>query len=86
MKPIIAVIAVALVFAAGSLGCGRVTAHPSEAARESAHAPTVYVCPMHPDQRSNHPGDCPICGMHLEPQPGGGEAAVRAQGPDQKTR
>ena len=85
MKQIIAVIVFAA-SVAGLFGCGKVTAHRSDTARESAHASTVYACPMHPDQRSNHPGDCPICGMHLEPQPGGGEAAVRTQGPDQKTR
>jgi membrane fusion protein, copper/silver efflux system len=26
-----------------------------------------YHCPMHPDYHSDHPGDCPICGMRLEP-------------------
>lgn len=25
----------------------------------------AYVCPMHPHYHSDHPGDCPICGMHL---------------------
>lgn len=28
---------------------------------------TVYTCPMHPEVRQDHPGDCPKCGMHLEP-------------------
>ncbi|WP_411878814.1 heavy metal translocating P-type ATPase [Polaromonas sp. YR568] len=28
---------------------------------------TLYTCPMHPDIRQNHPGNCPICGMTLEP-------------------
>ena len=28
---------------------------------------TVYTCPMHPQIRQDHPGDCPICGMSLEP-------------------
>jgi RND family efflux transporter MFP subunit len=28
---------------------------------------TVYACPMHPHIRSDHPGDCPSCGMRLEP-------------------
>ena len=27
-----------------------------------------YVCPMHPDVHSHEPGDCPICGMALEPK------------------
>ena len=29
--------------------------------------PTVWVCPMDPEIRQDHPGDCPICGMALEP-------------------
>ncbi|MGE3296696.1 MAG: heavy metal translocating P-type ATPase [Porticoccaceae bacterium] len=28
---------------------------------------TIYTCPMHPEVRQDHPGDCPICGMALEP-------------------
>ncbi len=27
----------------------------------------IYMCPMHPQIRRNRPGDCPICGMALEP-------------------
>jgi Cu+-exporting ATPase len=30
-------------------------------------AGTIYTCPMHPEIRQDHPGDCPICGMALEP-------------------
>ncbi len=26
-----------------------------------------YTCPMHPEIRQDGPGDCPICGMALEP-------------------
>jgi hypothetical protein len=26
-----------------------------------------YTCPMHPSVKSDKPGDCPICGMHLAP-------------------
>ncbi len=29
--------------------------------------PLVYVCPMHADQVAHEDGDCPICGMSLEP-------------------
>ncbi|AJE47598.1 heavy metal translocating P-type ATPase [Celeribacter indicus] len=28
---------------------------------------TQYTCPMHPEIVRDHPGDCPICGMALEP-------------------
>ncbi len=29
--------------------------------------PELYTCPMHPDVQQDHPGDCPKCGMALEP-------------------
>jgi P-type Cu+ transporter len=29
--------------------------------------PVIYTCPMHPQIRRNEPGNCPICGMTLEP-------------------
>lgn len=28
----------------------------------------VYTCPMHPEIRQDHPGNCPKCGMTLEPE------------------
>ena len=28
----------------------------------------VYTCPMHPQIRQTEPGNCPICGMALEPE------------------
>jgi P-type Cu+ transporter len=31
-------------------------------------APTIYTCPMHPAIRRPDPGNCPICGMALEPE------------------
>ena len=30
-------------------------------------AEVVYACPMHPEQRSDEPADCPICGMEMKP-------------------
>jgi Cu+-exporting ATPase len=32
-----------------------------------AAAGTTYTCPMHPEIREDHPGNCPKCGMALEP-------------------
>ena len=29
---------------------------------------TIYTCPMHPQIRQPGPGNCPICGMALEPE------------------
>ena len=52
--------------AAGSFAGGTWWVHRSGAAYASAHAATVYSCPMHPEYRSEHPGNCPICGMSLE--------------------
>jgi P-type Cu+ transporter len=38
-------------------------------APEPVAAPgSVYVCPMHPEIRQDHPGTCPKCGMALEPE------------------
>jgi Cu+-exporting ATPase len=37
-------------------------------------AGTEYVCPMHPEVRSDHPGPCPKCGMALEPRVPSAEA------------
>ena len=37
------------------------------AAQAPAAAGTVYTCPMHPEIRQDHPGNCPKCGMSLEP-------------------
>lgn len=28
----------------------------------------IYSCPMHPEIEQDHPGDCPKCGMALEPK------------------
>lgn len=28
----------------------------------------IYTCPMHPEIRQVGPGDCPKCGMALEPE------------------
>ena len=30
-------------------------------------ASAIYTCPMHPQIRQAEPGNCPICGMTLEP-------------------
>jgi Cu+-exporting ATPase len=37
---------------------------------ESEHVKrsAVFTCPMHPQIEQDHPGDCPVCGMALEPK------------------
>ena len=41
---------------------------PAADAATSAPAPgTIYTCPMHPEIWQDHPGNCPKCGMSLEP-------------------
>ncbi|WNG29326.1 heavy metal translocating P-type ATPase [Cystobacter fuscus] len=40
-----------------------------QAAPEPVEAPpgTMWICPMDPEVRQDHPGACPMCGMALEP-------------------
>lgn len=59
-----------IVLVVGALGLGfvggsLVTWHPATA-QDAAAAAAIYACPMHPAYRSNHPGNCPTCGMALE--------------------
>ncbi len=65
-------------------GCGSAEKSSRHGAREHgthehhAHAPPpvasadgekiIYTCPMHPEVEQDHPGNCPICGMALEPK------------------
>ena len=50
-------------------GHGPEDAGPAGARPAPASVPpgTVYTCPMHPEIRQDHPGNCPKCGMTLEP-------------------
>src|SRR5687768_3023589 len=45
-------------------------AHVVQASKDApaeARAGTIYTCPMHPEIRQDRPGNCPKCGMALEP-------------------
>ena len=42
-----------------------VSTAPEDTAPEPAG--TIYTCPMHPEIRQDRPGNCPLCGMALEP-------------------
>ena len=37
-------------------------------AEEKPSGKTIYTCPMHPEVQQDHSGDCPKCGMPLEPK------------------
>ncbi len=51
------------------------------AAPRSANAPegAIYTCPMHPEIRQVGPGNCPICGMALEPVLAGPERGLNPE-------
>ncbi|WIT14382.1 copper-translocating P-type ATPase [Paucibacter sediminis] len=40
---------------------------PSQSGGQMMDTPTLYTCPMHPEIRQDLPGNCPKCGMTLEP-------------------
>ncbi len=44
------------------------TSTPEEKQEQEPQRKTIYTCPMHPEVRQDHPGDCPKCGMALEPE------------------
>ena len=48
------------------------TARPAPGIPSAPNAPitqgAIYTCPMHPQIRRSAPGNCPICGMTLEPE------------------
>src|ERR1700681_4840095 len=57
-----------------SNGCrSRFAADPEQYLRPKSPSPSkvpagaIYTCPMHPEIRRDRPGNCPICGMALEP-------------------
>ncbi len=47
---------------------------------------TIYICPMHPEIQQGHPGECPICGMALEPAAPTGDAEENAELRDMRRR
>ncbi|HMP89700.1 MAG TPA: heavy metal translocating P-type ATPase [Kiritimatiellia bacterium] len=44
---------------------------PADATAKHEEKPpgkVIYTCPMHPEVQQDHPGNCPKCGMALEPK------------------
>jgi Cu(I)/Ag(I) efflux system membrane fusion protein len=53
---------------------------PKSSSAQSGRKLLYYACPMHPQYHAGRPGDCPSCGMRLEPvYAEGGEAGPRAR-------
>lgn len=78
------VIVVCLVAVAAAFFIGRSTS-PQSSATGSGAAPKeeqLYTCGMHPQVIQNKPGNCPICGMKLNPirKQSGAQAASAAGG------
>ena len=69
------VIVAVLAFVAGSSRTGQ----PPGAAQQQQKI-LYYACPMHPQYHSDRAGDCPSCGMRLEPVYAEG-AGERRRGP-----
>jgi membrane fusion protein, copper/silver efflux system len=63
-KVLIGIILAAGIFLAGYAANRQPAPAPSSASTRHAAS---YTCPMHPQYTSDRPGDCPICGMRLEP-------------------
>ena len=60
--PLVVVLRIAL----AALAAGAVVAAVLVSRGGTASQARRYVCPMHSEVTSSHPGDCPICGMALE--------------------
>jgi Cu+-exporting ATPase len=59
---------------------------PQRAPPPPVRSGTVYTCPMHPQIRQDGPGNCPICGMILEPLEVSAEAAPNRELADMTRR
>ncbi len=53
---------------------------------KAAAAAAIYTCPMHPQIRQVGPGNCPICGMALEPETVTAESGPSAELTDMTRR
>lgn len=73
-------IAVGLLVVAGAFLAGTRWGHGGRGPAAHQQGPVAYACPMHPQFRSDRPGDCPSCGMRLEPARDAGAARTADDG------
>jgi membrane fusion protein, copper/silver efflux system len=85
MKRISSFVVVAGLLVVAFLAGGRFarqSTDPAGSAATGQRAVAYYACPMHPQYRSDRPGDCPSCGMRLEPVYVGSGGKADAPAPD----
>jgi membrane fusion protein, copper/silver efflux system len=77
LRPILMGIGLVAALAGGAAGLSRLAARADDGTvPESAAAKTSYTCGMHPEVVQDHPGNCPKCGMKLQPMTGDRAAAM----------
>ncbi len=59
---------------------------PSREEEVAGNGGIIYTCPMHPQVRQPRPGNCPICGMALEPEVTHAETGPSAELLDMRRR
>ena len=61
---LVLILAMAALLGAGAMWSAQ---HGLQTTTAGDHKILYYACPMHPNIKYDKPGDCPICGMKLQP-------------------